>query len=182
MKFIHLTICLIIIVTLNSCRKENSPSTKQNNSEKSILKKYSEMSLPYTDSTNFDNFSFRKKYLTKVEVGNLELARIFANMNYSKEAKFFIKHRISLSEKYNSIVAVCASENEMYTMLINYNNQLKVIDFKEIAYDEIAESCQRKISKISKNNLEVTERDFCDGSVTKQNFEIRSNGKIRASH
>jgi len=66
-------------------------------------------------------------------------------------------------------------------MLINYNNQHKVIDFKEIAYDEIAESCQRKTSKISKNYFQLTKMDFCDGSITKENFIIESNGKIKVN-
>jgi hypothetical protein len=181
MKFIHLTICFLILATLNSCRKENSLSTKQTKSEITIFQKYSEMSLPYIDSTNFDNFDSRKNYLTKTEIEYLKLVQIFSNLNYSKGAKFFIKHRISLSKKYNSIVVICASENEMYTVLINFNNQLKVIDFKEIGYDEIAESCYRKISKISKNNIEVTERDFCEGSTTIENYEIKSNGKVKIS-
>ena len=181
MKFIHLSICLLILVSLNSCRKVNSPSTKQNKLEKSILENYPEMSIPYTDSTSFENFDFRKKSLTKAEVENLKLISVFSNLNYSKEAKLFVKHRITLSDKFNSVVAICVSENEIYTALINYNNKLEPINYKEIAYDEIAESCQRKISEISKKKLEISESDFCNGLVTKENFEIENNGKIRAS-
>jgi hypothetical protein len=168
-------------VALNSCRNEKPQSTEKKKSEKCILQNYREMSLPYIDSTNFDNFDFRKNYLKKDEVENLKLVQIFSNLNYSKEAKFFVKHRISLSEKYHSVIVICASQNEMYTMLINYNNQHKVIDFKEIAYDEIAESCQRKTSKISKNYFQLTKMDFCDGSITKENFIIESNGKIKVN-
>ena len=187
MKFIHLIISLLIVATLNSCKKENSQSTKQNKpkkskTEKSIFENYTEMSIPYIDSTNFDNFDFKKPSLTKTELENLKLISIFSNFNYSKEAKFFIKHRIIFSEKYNSIVAICASENEMCTILINYDNQFRIIDFKEIAYDEIAESCLQTISEITKKKLQITESDYCNDSVTKQFFEFESNGKIKASH
>ena len=182
MKFIYPIISLLIIATFSSCKRENSLSTKQGKPEKSIFEKYPEMSIPYIDSTSFDNFNFKKKSLTKAEIENLKLISIFSNLNYSKEAKFFVKHRIILSNKFSSIVAICVSENEIYTALINYNNKLEIVNYKEIAYDEIAESCQRKISEVSKKKLKVTESDFCNGSVTNENFEIDSNGKIRASH
>ena len=182
MKFVRLIISLLIFASLNSCRKENSQSKKENKLEQNILGNYPEMSVPYIDSTSFDNFDFKKKRLGNDQVENLKLNEIFSNLNYSKEAKIFIKQRIKLSDKFNSIVAVCVSENEIYTVLVNYDNQLKVINYQEIAYDEIAESCQRKISEVSENKLKQTESDFCNGSVTNQNFEIESNGKIRASH
>ena len=68
-----------------------------------------------------------------------------------KSCKFFLSYKLEFSDTfYTIIINVFKGEHELETILINYSLDEKMIDYKIIAYDEIAESQSRKFSKIDK--------------------------------
>ena len=80
------------------------------------------------------------------------------------------------------VVSYLPNENELYTLLVNYDRSFHVIDFCQIAYDEIAENFLRTESTISKDGIVVTDLECTTGTdVTKVTTYIAASGKIRAS-
>ncbi len=144
-----------------------------------FIEKYSIKTLPLTDSTNFDNY-IDAPTLTKEQSKLLKLEKI----EQDKDVAFRINYRLNLSPNFKSLVlSYYPNEQVLITVLINFTNSYEIVDFKVIAYDEIAESWMRTESKISTDKIEVTERDESSGrpeiKITK--FEIDKVGKFKAS-
>ncbi len=144
-----------------------------------FIEKYLVKTLPLTDSTNFDNY-IDAPTLTKEQSKLLKLEKI----EQDKDVAFRINYRLNLSPNFKSLVlSYYPNEQVLITVLINFTNSYEIVDFKVIAYDEIAESWMRTESKISTDKIEVTERDESSGrpeiKITK--FEIDKVGKFKAS-
>lgn len=161
--------------TLKDSLSENINPTKQLNNQLSFLENYEFKSTPLKDSTNFNNFK-SNNLLLKEQVELLQL-----NKKTKEGVSFKINYRINLSDRFHTIViSYKLGDNELYTVLINYDENYKIIDSIEIAFDEIAESFLRKESKITKSEIKIKD---CDSSSGETKFKIsiykiQPNGKL----
>lgn len=113
--------------------------------------------IPTVDSTSFDSFIDEDDYKI-VDTDALQLDRIFPAWN-SEGYHFRAIHayQIYLSHSFISIVVtVLKGDNEMESLLINYDPDGNMIDFEMVSYDEIAEGWTRYTSMIEKNLLTRT--------------------------
>jgi hypothetical protein len=149
----------------------------QTNPTFQFIEKYSVRALPLTDSTSFDNYKVSTT-LTNEQSKLLKLDKIMPD----KDVTFRINYRLNLSPNFKSLV-VCyyPNEQELFTVLINYTNSFDIVDFKTIAYDEIAEGFIKTKSLISKDKIEVTQRDDSSGrpEIKTTKFEIKKDGQIK---
>jgi hypothetical protein len=149
----------------------------QTNPTFQFIEKYSVRALPLTDSTSFDNYKVSTT-LTNEQSKLLKLDKVMPD----KDVTFRINYRLNLSPNFKSLV-VCyyPNEQELFTVLINYTNSFDIVDFKTIAYDEIAEGFIKTKSLISKDKIEVTQRDDSSGrpEIKTTKFEIKKDGQIK---
>lgn len=116
---------------------------------------------PFTDSTNFDNYS--EVYpLSKTQIEFLTLDQL-----YGEGAIGFLgsitdlQYRVDLNNRYTSIVVVMTpTDNEMGVELINYNKENEIIDRLTLATDDLVEGFIKKESSVSKNRVEVFDYHF----------------------
>ena len=134
----------------------------------------------YKENTNFDNYK-ESKYLSKKIIAFLKLQSIIKNHFELWSKHVWIHKRILLSENfYTLVICYYNSGNELFTILINYDFSYNIIGYKEIAYDEIAESCIRIESLIKKNSLTILKTDFCYKLRTDTiHYFINDDGKIK---
>lgn len=110
---------------------------------------------PIIDSTNFDNLK-KEKALNLHEIETLQLERIYPNLKKEGYSYQFIpSYKLKISEEFKTIVVcVYKGDHELESVLINYNLDDKLIDYKQIAYDEIAEGWSRETSTITKEYIQ----------------------------
>ncbi len=156
----------------------NLNEENQTNRTFQFIEKYSVKELPHTDSTNFDNYK-DTPILTKEQSKLLKLEKIEPDKNVT----FRINYRLNISPNFKSIVvSYFPNEQELFTVLINYTNSFDIVDFKTIAYDEIAEGFIKTKSYISKDKFEVVQRDESSGrpEIRTTKFEFKNDGQIKA--
>lgn len=140
-------------------------------------------STPFVDSTSFDSYEMKEK-LTSEQVALLHLDKIVSKDDFLSTTSFALRYRVNLSSQFQTVVvSYLPNENELYTLLVNYDRNFHVIDFYQIAYDEIAENFLRTESTISKDGIVVTDLECTTGTdVTKvTTYRVAASGKIRAS-
>lgn len=178
---------LTIIAALNLWLQysvcQTNPNDKFNKdlkSEYTFLKAYETKQVPYTDSTNFDNYK-PNKFLSSDQCKLLNLDQIITKdqMEYG-QTKVGINYILNISEKYNTIVVfIYYSEMELSSIMINYNDEYNIIDYKTIAMDEIAESLFRTESTIEKNHITITNYKFFNETIEeKELIEIKEDGAL----
>lgn len=171
-----LLVCLL--TSLSFVNRSDLRVENQTNATFQFIEKYAVKALPLTDSTNFDNYK-NITSLTKEQSSLLKLEKIEPN----KDVAFTINYRLNLSPNFKSLViSYYPNEQELFTVLINYTYSFDIIDFKEIAYDEIAEGSIKTTSLINKDKIEVTQRDESSGSlkIKTTKYKIKKDGKIKA--
>jgi hypothetical protein len=181
-KYLRTKSLMILVVCALTCfsfvDSSNLNSENQTNLTFQFIEKYSVKTLPLTDSTNFDNFK-DPPALTKEQSKLLKLEKIEPD----KDVTFRINYRLNISPNFKSlVVSYFPNEQELFTVLINYTNSFEIVDFKTIAYDEIAEGFIKTKSLISKDKIEVTQRDESSGrpEIKTIKFEIKKDGQIKA--
>lgn len=150
------------------------------NLKKEILDKCPIKYVALVDSTNFDNHkAFR--ILSHKEQNLLGLNNIFIKGAEKYVEKVSIDYRLLLSTNFITVVvSYYLGEHELYTYLINYDKDFKIIDFKNIAYDEIAENYGRTTSEIWKNYITTKNYNYAvePTEIEKSNYNIDNLGKI----
>jgi hypothetical protein len=158
---------------------------------------------PYYDSANFDNIT-RYEYCSPLDIKTLKLKSIYPKIdneiryvsvnddgkppyNYyltKDDYKVALSHKLQLSELFISIILVVyIGDNEMESLLINYDFYGNLIDYQLISYDEIAESCSRAESLINKRRITKFDMDFCYTIKTDTTkYLINNKGLITASN
>ncbi|OUS02834.1 hypothetical protein A9Q86_01940 [Flavobacteriales bacterium 33_180_T64] len=136
---------------------------------------------PLIDSTNFDNFTATKFY-NKEEVLSLKLENIYPNFykegyNYKATSSYKLKY----SCEFHSIVfTILKGDNEMESVLINYNMSGELIDYKVISYDEITEGWSKIESKIKGNHITINDILWVEEKHQRLKlFEIDTIGNIK---
>lgn len=137
--------------------------------------------LPIIDSTSFDNIKVNKEFNTE-QLKSLQIDGIYPNF-YEEKSLFKISpsYKINLSKEFYTIVInVFKGEHELETVLINYDiSNENLIDFKIIAYDEIAEGWSRKFSEIHKISITINDEFYGDEKEVKiTKFHINRNGEL----
>lgn len=136
--------------------------------------------IPLIDTTNFNNFD-AKSFYNREEVKVLKLEKlypIFFKEGYNYKATASYKINIS-NEFHTLVISILKGENEMESVLVNYNLNRELIDFKVISYDEIAEGWVRIESKIEKNTISIKNIQWIDEKQeTTEIFEVNGDGKI----
>lgn len=181
------TTFFILTIFLTNCNNENKRSADRfTEIEKKpfdtevysddFLKKINIIKMPFTDSTNFNNFKAINK-LSQSEIDFLKLKKINGNAT-----DFYVGYKPIFSHNFQSIVVTYKSgEHELFTTLINYNSKYEILDKIDIAYDEIAESVFRKISTLEINAIKIDEINFSEETPIheKSNYIILDSGKFQ---
>ena len=162
------TICLFTIGLLlfNSCKTN----------EFSFLKEYKQQNLPVIDSTNFSNH-LEGKLLTRGQQKKLGLDTIFGEKLNKKTTKVGISYLPEISENYTSIVYYFyIDNNELTSMLVNYDNEYKIINSQMVAYDEIADDVLETVGTIYKDKIVL--KEYVANTPSEIRFNILENGDI----
>ncbi|MGV6944142.1 hypothetical protein [Sphingobacterium kyonggiense] len=154
---------------------EKQEEVKNTNNTIPELEELSLKEFPFVDSTNFDNDDNKgikdadllKRIRFDVEDVNLKQVRLRYKLNYSPNY-------------YSVVLTYPLGEHELITTLFNINKRGKILDFLDIAYDEIAESAFRKESLLKKNEVILTDWNYMSEEPTKTvtRYSINEQGKF----
>lgn len=163
---------------LISKRKENTTvPDEEARSYFKFLESIQTKNIPLKEATNFDNYAKNNK-LTVAQIQRLSLNKVIKN---KEVINVFLNYNLNLSSRFKTLVVSYENgDSELMTALINYDNNYKLIDSKEIAYDEIAEGIFKIESEIKKNEIVCIETDYSNERDVKTTrvFTILENGKI----
>jgi len=173
----------IIKSTIEILKKETNISEKGTSliDFQNIINQIKEKTMPVIDTTNFDNINAQIKNYNTKQIENLQLDEIYSNIE-NVVFKFIPSYKLNISKEFITIIIIVhKGEHELETILINYDLKGKLIDYKIIAYDEIAESMFQKISQINNTKLIITDKVWTNKEqITITEFEISEIGKIKA--
>ncbi len=145
-----------------------------------IMAKTKTKTLPHFETTNFDSFIDEGDY-EEIDGEALQLEQIYPDFHRDGfDPKVIAMHKLPLSDSFVSVVAtILKSENEMETLLVNFDKEGKIIAHQIAAYDEIAEGMSQVVSRISEGNLTVNHIFWGDiKKIEEVVFKILYDGKI----
>ncbi|MCG9791210.1 hypothetical protein [Flavobacterium algicola] len=182
---------IILVFVLQSCqnKKDNGlkeivledsisikVKTKTSKFKTNLLKDVPTKNFPIIDSTNFDDFEKGGK-------PHNDVLKLFKLETKKEDVEHFrINYKIPFSKNFTSIAITYQSgDHELFSSLITLDNENKIIDILEIAYDEITESAFQKTSEINKYKIMVTEWNWMSGEpITEiETYIVKSNGKFK---
>ena len=141
-----------------------------------FLNNYPVKNLPVIDSTSFSNH-VAGKLLTKQEQKSLSLDAVFGEELENENAKIGVSYLPKISEKYTSVVYFFYTSNtELISMLVNYNENFKIINSQMVAYHEITDNLLKSTATIDTNKIILKEYVSDNASIIK--FNILENGDI----
>lgn len=161
--------------TLDVKSEKNAISEVPVNNEFTFLETALERKFPLTDSTNFDNF-FSDKFLNQRQLDLIQSKKIT-----DESENLVVNYRLNLSKNFKTFVFTYnKGEMELFTTLVNYDNDYKFISKLDIAYDETAESWFRTESEISNKEIIVNKISYTEEAAqsTKTSYKIQKNGMI----
>ena len=136
--------------------------------------------LPIVEKTSFDSFIEAEDF-KNINAEAFAIPTIYKNWN-SKEFNFSVisGYRIELSKDfYTAVLTVKIGDHEMETKLVNYDLNGKIIDFKLVAYDEIADVFFKTESEIGKDKITIKNIEWTDeGHESTDVFKVNLDGKI----
>lgn len=173
---------LIFIMNLTSCSEDQEPTSGHLKRDiKSSMPAppafpLPSKELPYTDSTNFDNYSSVEKHLVPHQL--LAAAETAAGKH---TGKIYVSHTLDLSPDFTTmVISYYRGDAELLTVMVNCDPNGKAIDWLEIAYDEVAEGWVRKYSTVSRDRVLVEKTSYISEppEVTTAVYRIGGNGKF----
>ncbi|MCT4582098.1 MAG: hypothetical protein N4A35_11820 [Flavobacteriales bacterium] len=135
--------------------------------------------LPHSETTNFDDFIDPDDY-QEIDVNSLQLDKIYPNF-YQNNFRAIAQYKVDLNPKkfHSLVVTTIKGTHEMESVLINYNLKGAIIDYKIVAYDEIAEGMSCTQSQISEEHLMVNQIFWGNHKEVKQTqYKILEDGTI----
>ena len=142
----------------------------------SFLNKYPQKTLPYTDSTNFNNH-IEGKLLSDKEQKKLGLESVLGEQLKANNAKVGVSYLPKISDEFTSVVYYLYTDNrELTSVLVNYDQEFKIINSQMIAYDEIIDDVIKSESMIYKDKIVLKEYISENASIIK--YDILKNGDI----
>ncbi|MFY0713754.1 hypothetical protein J1D01_08775 [Seonamhaeicola sp. NFXS20] len=136
--------------------------------------------LPHIEDTNFDSFIDEDDY-DEVDAEALKLNQIYPDFNSEgHNYRAITIYKIPVNTNFHTIVTTIQhGDNEMETIIINYDTEGNIIDHKQVAFDEIAEGMSRSVSRISESKLTVNKIFWGNTKEVEEiEYEIRGNGTI----
>lgn len=111
--------------------------------------------LPHIEATNFD--SFIEEDYKSLDFKAFKLDKIYPDFNlYDNNFRAISAYIVPISDSFHTVViTVQKNENEMETVLINYDREGEILTHQIVSYDEIAEGWSQVVSRISENKLTV---------------------------
>lgn len=180
--FIYLSLVLLSCnndnnskTTTENNKPESTPSRNAINPADSLLNVVAIAQLPFTDSTNFNNFN----ETTQISPDIADTLKLKA-LN-SPNAAYFIRYKIPFSPNFISVVITYPKgDNELFTTLINYDKNYNIIDKVDISYDEVAESVLTKTATISTDKIRVTRTYDMEETpeIEYQTYQVQQDGKF----
>ncbi|KAA2218820.1 PA3715 family protein [Maribacter flavus] len=138
------------------------------------------LKLPHIENTNFDSFIDEDDYEV-IDFKAFNLNQIYPDYNAEgRNYRAIAKYTVPIRDNFHSVVVtILKSENEMESVLINYDPEGTIIAHELVSYDEIAEGMSRTVSRISENRLTV-DRIFWGNirEVEQIEYEITWDGTI----
>jgi hypothetical protein len=136
--------------------------------------------LPQIETTNFDSFNEPEDY-DEVDVQLFQLESIYPNFHKdTHNFKAISKYKLAISEAFHSVViTIQKGDNEMETILINYDKDGQIISHIVVAYDEIAEGMSQIVSRI--NNYEIIKHNIFwaeKKQIEEENYSIIADGTV----
>lgn len=145
-----------------------------------IWKKLPLKQLPIKAATNFDTIK-KENQLIEEEVLTLKLNEIYPDYDKHKDSyKFQTAYKVELSKHFYSIVInAFKGDHELETVLINYNDDEEIIDYKTIANDENAESISQKTATLEKNFVTIIDKTDLEETVIEiSKFHLNALGEF----
>jgi len=145
-----------------------------------VIRAAKSRTLPVVEMTNFDSFIDEDDY-DEIDAEALKLDQIYPDFNTNNyRFRPIAYYQVPLSNNFHTIViTLLKGEHEMKTVLINYDTGGTPIAHQEVAFDEIAESMSRKVSRISENKLTVNKIFWGNTKEVEEiEYEIRGDGTI----
>jgi hypothetical protein len=138
------------------------------------------LKLPHIENINFDSFIDEDDY-EAIDFKAFKLDQIYPDYNAEgRNYRAIAKYTVPIRDNFHSVVVtILKSENEMESVLINYDPEGTIIAHELVSYDEIAEGMSRTVSRISENRLTVN-RIFWGNirEVEQIEYEITWDGTI----
>lgn len=150
----------------------------------SFLRNLPLKSAPFRDSTNFDNFKF-SALLSQEQQYRFGLATLVSPYDLKDISSSEMRYRVAQSEQFITVVFTTqVGEHELRTDLANFDQSFRLIDFKTIAYDEIAEGCLQKTGYVTGDKIIIYEANYCDEDtgVLEKSWMIEGTGKLKEVH
>ena len=145
------------------------------NNQFTFLENIPERKFPLIDSTNFNNFS-SNKILNQNQLDLIQIKKIAENPE-----NVVAHYQIKLSKNFKTFVFTYnRGEMELFSTLVNYDNDYHFVSKLDISYDETAESWFRTESEINGNQIIVNEMNYTEETekTTKTVYKIQENGVI----
>lgn len=170
---------LFILSFITSCNTTSTNDNKKmeehdvNNSNKELSATISNK-INFVDSTNFDNYT-PENPLNEKQIVEFQLDKL----NFPAEDYFFRKE-LDFSNSFTTKIFTAMTEMEMKTYLITYNSTGQMIHNIIIAYDEIAESASRTITRIENSIVHIDEYNYMEDNLNKQtnSYVLNNNGEF----
>ena len=156
----------------------NKESIKHEDFE-AILSSLKTKTLPVIESTNFDDFIEAEDF-KNLDYKALSLDKIYPYFNeegYNFRAISAYKLDVS-NQFYTLVVTIKKGDNEMESQLIDYDLNGRILDFKLVSYDEIAEGLSAIQSKITKDTVYRHHFFYEDEGFEEDYFQILENGNL----
>ncbi len=137
--------------------------------------------LPVVEMTNFDSFIDEDDY-DEIDAEALQLDQIYPDFNSEGyNYRVITGYTIPVNTNFHTIVTTIKhGDNEMETIMINYDTEGNIIDHKQVAFDEIAEGMSRTVSRISENKIIAHHILWSEiKEIEEIEYEIRGDGTIK---
>lgn len=131
--------------------------------------------MPFTDSTNFDNYG--KKGIPAEGF----IARTGFKPNKPETKNFRLNYCVNFAKDVSAVAITYQSgDHELFTTLVTMDSENNIIDKLDIAYDEIAESAFRRISTIQEDKIVVTSINWMDEEpiYESETYILRMDGRF----
>lgn len=190
MKKVLYLLLSILLIGFYSCNSDSSDNKntiktkiKKKNSEETInpkinkeLEKVSFLKIPHSYSFDDDfNAVVKLNPLSDELFELLSIKKIEEDLKY--KGQVWLRHKINLSNNFRTLVFAYYDNAVGINTLVTYTKDFKLIDFKNITFEDYIEGYYRETTQIEKNKI-IINRD--GEKKDKDIFKINANGKINS--
>ena len=175
--YLLLSILFIGFYSCNSVNSENKKNRKPINPKiKALLEKTGFLKAPHFYSFEDDFYSVVKLKPLSDELFELfSIKKIEEDCEY--KGKIWLRYQINLSDNFRTLIFATYDGAIGKNILVNYTNDFKLIDFKQIAFEDYIEGYYSERTQIEKNKI-IIYKD--EKKKDKTIFKINTDGKINS--